>query len=94
MNAQRKIYDEGIWKKEKEKEKFIVNINSNLVDNIQGFAWRLDRSRGILWNESTKEVIKTASGLGFSYAGDYLIIYNKVQPRKIRLDEVLEADYK
>ena len=96
VNAQRKIYDEGIWKKEKEKEKEkrTINIKLDVVDNISGFAWRLDRSRGILWNESTKEVLESASGLGFSYAGAHLIIYNRVQPRKILLDEILEAKYK
>lgn len=96
VTAQRKIYDEGIWKKgkEKEKEKRIINIKSDVADNISGFAWRLDRSRGILWNESTKEVLESTSGLGFSYAGAHLIIYNQVQPRKILLDEILESKYK
>jgi hypothetical protein len=89
--AQRRIYDEGIWKEEK--EKLTANIQSDLTDNISGFAWKLDRSRGILWNESTKEVLESASALGFSYAVDHLIIYNKVKPRKIRLSEIRDAKY-
>jgi len=89
--AQRRIYDEGLWKEEK--EKLTTNVQSDLTDNISGFAWKLDRSRGILWNESTKEVLESASALGFSYAVDHLIIYNKVKPRKIRLSEIRDAQY-
>jgi hypothetical protein len=89
--AQRKIYDEGIWKKEK--DKLTTDFKSDLMDNISGLGWKLDRPRGILWNESTKEVLQSASALGFSYAGAHLIIYNKVKPRTIWLSEIRDAKY-
>lgn len=60
---------------------------------LMGIGWKHDKSNKILWNDSTKEVLRTSSGLGYSYTDTHFILYNKLQPRKILRVEVTEAKY-
>lgn len=60
---------------------------------LMGIGWKHDKSNKILWNDSTKEVLRTSSGLGYSYTDTHFILYNRLQPRKILRVEVTEAKY-
>ena len=77
------------------KSKNIV-IDSSLQKKpvlLMGIGWKHDGSNKILWNDSTKEVLTTSSGLGYSYTDTHFILYNKSKPRKILRVEVTEAKY-
>jgi hypothetical protein len=89
IDSQRKIYDQGIWIK---KAHNISNEKPEKVipSEIETNGWKYDKSKGILWNESTKEVLLVSSGLGFSLTNEHFILYNKVVPRKILRTEVIE----
>ncbi len=93
INSQRKIYDEGIWAGKSD----VTNAQqkpSNQPKKIPSTGWRHDKANGVLWNESTNEVLRTSSGLGYSYAGAYFILHNNSEPRRILRSEVVDSEFK
>lgn len=55
-------------------------------------AWIVNSQKNQLLNKNTKELLSTASGLGFSVTDEYYILRNRLVPTKLRIADVTVDD--
>lgn len=91
--SQKRLYDEGIWLAKNVSLNSSIK-NSRVIETISGKGWKYDKDLRILWNQTTNEILHSSSGLGFSIADGYFFLYNKIEPRKIQVSEVICDNFK
>jgi hypothetical protein len=74
----------------------LIKRDKEIIDmlEISGDDWRISDNNGTLFNKLTKEVLTARSGLGYSVSGEYFILHNKAQARKIKRLNVAQEVYK
>jgi hypothetical protein len=92
INPQKNIYDEEVTVSKSGSIKS-SEANSRVIKTISSKGWKYDKKLRVLWNESTNEILRVSSGLGFSITSEYFMLYNRLEPRKIQINEVVEENF-
>ena len=93
IDIKNRMYDEAVLVSETSSVKSSM-LNSRVTETISGKGWKYDKNLRVLWNESTNEILRISSGLGFSITKEYFLLYTRLDPRKIQIEEVTEENFK